>query len=201
MPATYIPPVQAGAQERFAEVLPYVRASARRAFKRVPCRESRADLCQEAEALAWKRFIQAESKGKDPREFRVVFARRVCAAIWTGHRCARSERRHDPFGIQHQMATGGTPLYLGCPRRSYLQQLVVDLVDARQENPADVAVVSLDTRSWLAQLTERNRQLVEGMLLGERTDGLAGQVGLTAGRVSQLRRQLVDDWHAFQGDE
>jgi hypothetical protein len=38
-------------------------------------------------------------------------------------------------------------------------------------------------------------------MAGERTGDLAGKYGLTAGRISQLRRDFLEDWNRFTGGE
>ena len=61
---------------------------------------------------------------------------------------------------------------------------------------AQVAV-RLDFPAWLRTLARRDRRLVEGMALGHRTLDLARKFRLSAGRVSQLRREFKRDWDRF----
>jgi hypothetical protein len=74
------------------------------------------------------------------------------------------------------------------------------LIDNTQTSPAEQAVFRLDFPAWLASLGERNRRIVEDMALGHRTQDLAARHGTSAGRISQLRRELLHDWQRFQGD-
>jgi hypothetical protein len=49
-------------------------------------------------------------------------------------------------------------------------------------------------------LKQGNRSIAQDMALGHQTQHLAQTYGLTAGRVSQLRRQFHQDWSRFTGD-
>ena len=58
----------------------------------------------------------------------------------------------------------------------------------------------IDFPAGLATWPERDRRLIEGLGLGERTLALADQFGLTPGRISQKRREYHGDWLRFCGD-
>jgi hypothetical protein len=58
----------------------------------------------------------------------------------------------------------------------------------------------LDFPRWRASRTERDRRLLDDLMLGERTLEVAGKYGLSPGRVSQLRREFLLDWRRFCGD-
>jgi hypothetical protein len=55
----------------------------------------------------------------------------------------------------------------------------------------------LDFPAWSATRTERDRRVLDDLMLGERTLDVAGKHGLSPGRVSQLRRQFLLDWRRF----
>jgi len=38
------------------------------------------------------------------------------------------------------------------------------------------------------------------MMQGDTTQDLSGRYGLSAGRISQLRREMKDDWHAYTAE-
>lgn len=48
--------------------------------------------------------------------------------------------------------------------------------------------------------TKRDRRIIEDMDLNERTLDLSKKFGISPGRVSQLRREYMDDWMRFVGD-
>lgn len=45
-----------------------------------------------------------------------------------------------------------------------------------------------------------NRRVAELLAWGHGTEDAANRTGLSAGRVSQLRRELADSWAAFHAD-
>ena len=59
----------------------------------------------------------------------------------------------------------------------------------------------MDFASWLQTLSERDRDIVLCLCQGDPPIELARKHGISRGRVSQLRRELHDDWQIFQGEE
>ena len=75
------------------------------------------------------------------------------------------------------------------------------LVEDRHAGPAETARVRLDFESWMASLPCRRRRLAQYLSLGNRTSDAARKFRVSAGRVSQLRRELSQSWRRFVGDE
>ena len=72
-----------------------------------------------------------------------------------------------------------------------------DAVLARRTTvPAQVAF-NLDFPAWLTTLPATTRRVAELLARGHGTGEAAGLAGLSAGRVSQLRRELATSWSAF----
>jgi len=67
--------------------------------------------------------------------------------------------------------------------------------------PADTARVRLDFSEWLASLKRRDRRIAELLAEGDRTADVARKFKISAGRISQLRRDLAESWRRFVGDE
>ena len=44
------------------------------------------------------------------------------------------------------------------------------------------------------------RRLIRSMMTGEKTKRLASLFGISQGRVSQLRREFMEDWDRFTGE-
>jgi hypothetical protein len=64
----------------------------------------------------------------------------------------------------------------------------------------DQAAFRIDFPVFLAKLSPRDRALAEFLALGNSGQAAADQFGLTAGRVSQLRRIWLDRWQRSQGE-
>jgi hypothetical protein len=74
------------------------------------------------------------------------------------------------------------------------------LVEDRRSRPADVAALRIDFSEWLRGLSRRVRRIAGLLASGETTSAVAKLVGLTCGRISQLRRELERSWKMFQGE-
>ena len=75
------------------------------------------------------------------------------------------------------------------------------LVENKRTTPADLAAFKLDFAAWLPSLSRRDRRMAEDLAMGERTSDVAGKYGVSASRVSQLRRQMQNSWEEFVGDD
>ena len=91
-----------------------------------------------------------------------------------------------------------------CQRRHHFAMVSTEewreLADQRQSTPAEIAAVRVDFADWLETLTPRDRRLVKVLARGETTRRAARLFRVTAGRVSQLRRELSRKWHRFVGE-
>lgn len=68
----------------------------------------------------------------------------------------------------------------------------VDVMELPNDDssPVETAIMRVDLAAFVATLSDRQRELLEAMLLGETTSDMAHLFGLTAGRIAQLRREL-----------
>ena len=65
--------------------------------------------------------------------------------------------------------------------------------------PADEACFRLDFSAWLAGLREQKRRVAELLTEGHEPGLVACIVGVSPGRITQLRHELEASWGAFQG--
>ncbi len=63
--------------------------------------------------------------------------------------------------------------------------------------PDEQAAFRIDFPAWLSTRTERDRRIINDMVVGERTQHLARRFGISPARISQLRREYHDDWRRF----
>ena len=73
-------------------------------------------------------------------------------------------------------------------------------IENRKTSIPDLAAFKIDFAHWLGTLTRRNRRIVNLLAIGERTSTVAERLGLSWGRVSQLRRKFERWWYTFQGE-
>ena len=75
------------------------------------------------------------------------------------------------------------------------------LVEDKHAGPADIARVRIDFNGWLASLKRRDRRVAEFLAQGESTRAAARQFKVSDGRISQLRKELAENWRRFVGDD
>ena len=56
----------------------------------------------------------------------------------------------------------------------------------------------MDFSAWFATLTKRMKEIAKDLALGCTTSEVAAKHGVTAGRISELRRVLEESWVVFQ---
>jgi hypothetical protein len=162
-------------------------------------------------ALSWRWFIKLIQKGKDdPAQFPSILATYAARAVRCGRRLARMERPQDVLSPraqqQHEFQVESLPL----STRASFEHLYSSPGGQRQQDAfeerlrdntvtpvPDQVSFRLDFPAWVRTRTARDRRVIEDLMVGERTSDVAGTYGLTAGRVSQLRRDFLEDWLRF----
>ena len=74
------------------------------------------------------------------------------------------------------------------------------LVEDKHAGPAEIAASRIDFAAWLRLLPRRLRRIAETLAQGETTKKAAKRFHVSPGRISQLRRELQQNWDDFQGD-
>jgi hypothetical protein len=74
------------------------------------------------------------------------------------------------------------------------------LVDNTKSPPDEQVAFRLDFPQWRLTRCYRDREMIDRMMLGERTLDLSKMFGISPARVSQLRREFRDDWRRYCGD-
>ena len=72
------------------------------------------------------------------------------------------------------------------------------LVEDKRADVADQVAAKMDVSAWFATLTKRMKEIAKDLAFGCSTLEVAKKHGVTAGRISQLRRSLEESWSAFQ---
>ena len=74
------------------------------------------------------------------------------------------------------------------------------LADHGQADVADHAAFAVDWEMFLAGLSPRDKRLALLLATGEQARIVARELGLSCGRVTQIRQQLMHRWRAYQGE-
>ena len=72
------------------------------------------------------------------------------------------------------------------------------MVEDKRAAVADQVAAKMDVGAWFATLTKRMKQIAKDLAFGCSTSEVARKHGVTAGRISQLRRTLEESWAEFQ---
>jgi hypothetical protein len=189
---------QAELHAAFLSILPRIQLHGHVSFRhRKP--ERREEAVAEMIGLAWKWFVRLAEKGKDATEFPMVLARYAALAVHNGRRLCGQEKAKDVLSPRAQQLLGFTVSSL--PDGSSLSSTAFAeaLLDNTQTPPPEQVAFRLDFPAWRRTRSDRDRRVIDDLMLGERTLDVAAKHGLTAGRVSQLRRHFCEDWERFCG--
>jgi hypothetical protein len=178
-------------------VLPKVVAHGRVYFRHIRCRHHKEELLAEMTGLCWRWHLRLAERGKDAARFPTALATFAARAVRSGRRLAGMDRSKDvlsPLAQQRQgFAVGKLPdcsALDGSP-------LAEALHDNTKSPPDQQAMFRIDFPSWRASRNDRDRDVLDDLMLGERTLDVAGKYGLSPGRVSQLRREFLLDWRRY----
>ena len=190
------------AQEQFTAHLSAVEDAARFAFRKRLGRQDYEERLAEARAAAWSAWHGLIQKGKDPLEVGVrAIAVNASRHVRSGKKLGNAHCGRGAMDVQHPRVRRELGLRVitfeevaGEAAGSWREWLAED----NRVSPADEACFRLDFQAWLQGLSERKRQAAELLAQEYQTDEVARIVGVSPGRVSQLRRELDASWRAFQ---
>jgi hypothetical protein len=183
----------------FLAMLPYILNHARIAFRHLRP-EARQEAVQEVVCNAMVAYAALVKRGKVALAYPSVLARYAVAQT----------RDHRKVGGHLNCKDVSSPY---CQR---LKDIVVERLDMydHQNDEWIEAIVEdhhtpvfdqvafrCDFPAWLDQLPRRNRRIAEALAAGQNTGDVAKRFNLSAGRISQLRRELHRSWQEFLGEE
>jgi hypothetical protein len=197
----------------FLSILPRIELHAQVYFRGLKCPHRKAEAVQETLALAWKAFVRLTERGKDPLTFPATFARFAARAVKCGRRLCGQEKAKDVlsslaqqrhgFGVEplpHSTATRHDERY-GAVHGQRQQDLLEERLRDNTLTPVPEQVwFRLDWPAWLETQTPREWRVVAEMANDERTLDLSKRFELSPARISQMRRELHNDWTRFCGD-
>jgi hypothetical protein len=184
-------------EERFLDMLPQIREQARHAFRNEQP-ERCEDLLAEVIANCWVAFVRLMDRGLDDVIYPTPLVQYAIKQVRDGRRVGSKLNSKDVSSGYAQR------------RKSFVLKTLDLFDDAKQEwkevlvedkhaGPADTAASRLDFADWLRLLPRRLRRIAETLAKGETTKTTAKRFHVSPGRISQLRRELQQNWQDFQG--
>jgi hypothetical protein len=179
------------------QVLPKVVSHGRVYFRHLRSAELKEEYVAEMVALTWKWHLRLAERGKDAARFPTALATFAARAVRSGRRLAGMDRAKDVLSPQAQRRKGFAVSKL--PDCSTLDgsPLHEALHDNTRTPPDEQCAFRIDFPAWRATHAERDRRVLDDLMLGERTLEVAGKYGLSPGRVSQQRREFLLDWRRY----
>jgi hypothetical protein len=214
MPTPATAPSLSRLHAAFLTILPRIELHARISFRGLRCPQRRDDAVRETVAVAWKWFARLVERGKDPLSFPTALAAYAARAVKCGRRVCGQEHVKDALSAVAQQRHGFTVEPLphstastheeryghvdGQRRQDALEERLRD--NTQTPVPEQVAF-RLDFPAWRKTHARRTREILDRMMAGERTSDLSQRFGLSPARISQMRRELHNDWHHFLGND
>ena len=197
----------------FLTLLPRIEHHALIYFRSLRCPGRKEDAVQETISLAWMWFVRLMERGKDPRTFPAVFASYAARAVKCGRRICGQEKGKDVMSKLTQQRHSFTVEQLpsstasshdersGIIHGQHKQDAFEERLRDNVQTPVlDQVAFRIDFPAWLTTLTLRERRLVHEMAANERTLDVSKRFELSPGRISQMRRELHNDWSRFCGE-
>jgi hypothetical protein len=185
-------------QQRFLQLLPRIRAQAQSRFRHL-APEAREEATAEVIASALVSYARLVALGQEDRAYSTTLVRYAVAQFRAGRRVGCRLNGQDVLSDYGKRKTGVSVEQLDFfdePADEWQQIVVED----RHSGPAEVATTRVDFGAWLESLPGRTRCVAESLATGEATSHVARRFGISAARISQIRRELFEAWQIFQGD-
>ncbi len=183
---------------KFLTLLPAIRDQARFA-----CRgedpERRQEFVAEVIANCWVAFVRLVERGLITVVYPTPLAQYAIKQVRDGRRVGAKLNVRDVSSPYAQQAKGFTVARLD-RYDSENDEWREILIEDRHAGPAQTAAARIDLGQWFASLPRKKRRIAETLATGEPTKKAARKFGVSAGRISQLRREFEDSWAEFQGE-
>jgi hypothetical protein len=180
-------------------MLPVIHAYARGAFAHLNP-DARQDMIQEVIANALVAYVRLYQQGRVALAYPTVLARYGVAQVRDGRRVGTKLNIKDPLSRYCQKRKGVVVERLDVFDEEEDAWAEAVVQDTRTATVPDIVSFRVDFADWLASLCRRDRRIAESLAIGNRTSDVAQRFDVSAGRVSQLRRELATSWKAFVGD-
>jgi hypothetical protein len=177
-------------QNSFLEILPEIKRRLRMAFCRLS-EEAREEAMEEAIVSCLLAYARLYEQGRTASVTPSTLAWYAALQVKSGRPTVGSMNGSDPLSRYAQLENG--------IQIERLDSKWIDVMveDKRAAVPDQVAA-KLDVGAWFATLSRRMKQIAKDLAFGFSTSEVARKYGVTAGRISQLRRALENSWAEFQ---
>ena len=182
----------------FLEMLPAIQRQAKAAFGHLDP-EGREEAVQEVTVYAATAFKGLWDQGRAELAYPSVLALYGIKRVKIGRRVATSLNVRDVSSEYCQLQKNITLERLD--RFDKYEGVWLEAVVEDPRTPViDQVWFRIDFPAWLSRLADRDRQIAEALAAGNRTGEVAEEYGVSAGRVSQMRKEFKESWEDFHGE-
>jgi hypothetical protein len=183
----------------FLQLLPGIRKCARHAFRHLHG-DARDEAIAETTANALVAYARLAEKGKADIAYATPLAMFAIKQFHCGRRVGTKLNVKDVSSAYCRAMKGVVVERLD--RFDEQEKIWKEiLLEDRTAGPAEIAASRMDFAGWLKTLSRRDRKLALKLAVGEGTGTVARLFKVSAGRISQLRRELMESWRKFIGEE
>jgi hypothetical protein len=177
-------------QNSFLEILPEIKRRLRMAFCRLSL-EARDEAIEEAIVSCLFAYARLHEQGRTGSVTPSNLAWYAALQVKSGRPTVGSMNGTDPLSRYAQLENG-----IQVEQSKWIDLLVED----KRASVPDQVAAKMDVGDWFATLSRRMKQIARDLAFGFSTSEVAKKYGVTAGRISQLRRMLENSWAEFQQD-
>ena len=167
-------------QTTFLTMLPELEKRLRGAFRFLDP-EAREESLREAIAHSLFAYVRLHEQGRADAATPSSLAWYSSRQVKRGRPAAGRMNGKEPLSRYAQLGNG---IQIERLQSNWIDTLVED----KRAPVADQVAAKLDVGAWFATLTQRMRQIAKDLAFGCSTSEVARKHGVTAGRISQLRR-------------
>lgn len=184
---------------KFEELLPAIQSQARVAFRGLPASE-KEELIAETIANAFCAYRRLVERGRAELAYATPLAQYAVLQVRAGRRVGGKLNVKDVTSIhcRNRKGVNVESLTRYNQRKDQWQEV---LVEDKSAGPAEIAATRIDFGDWLGTLSGKQRRIAKTLATGESTSRAARKHRVTPGRISQLRRELMEAWEQFHGGD
>jgi hypothetical protein len=177
-------------QSTFVAMLPEIEQKLRLAFCRLEP-EAREDAMGEAVVHSLLAYIRLHEQGRAEVATPSSLAWYSSRQVKRGRPATGRMNGKEPLSRYAQIGNG---IQIDRQSSNWIDMLVED----KRASVADQVAAKMDVGAWFATLTKRMKEIARDLAFGCSTSEVAKKHGVTAGRISQMRRVLENSWATFQ---
>jgi len=191
-------PTPSACEAKFLSLLPAIVQQARYACQ-TKDPERRQEFIAEVVANCWAAFVRLVERGLIAAVYPTPLAQYAIKQVRDGRRVGAKMNVRDVSSEYAQRCKHFTVERLDRYDAENGQWREV-IVEDHRTGPAATAAARIDISDWFATLPRKKRRIAETLASGESTKSAARKFRVSAGRISQLRRELATAWREFQGE-